>query len=181
MGWRAYVVNILSFIPVIRIIFKERKYQSIGLNRYLLNIYFQRILRHNASCDFSVHFTSVVTGFRNIIIEDPKSNSSSFKSFASSPNCYYAAANGIIFKKDALWGPGVKFVSSNHNAIDRKQIINNKPIIIGKNVWIGANSVILPGIEIGNNSSVGAGSIVTKNIPENVIAAGNPARIIKQL
>lgn len=55
------------------------------------------------------------------------------------------------------------------------------PIIIGDDVWIGTGSIILPGVTIGNGSIVAAGSIVTKNIPEMVIAGGNPARVIKMI
>ena len=56
-----------------------------------------------------------------------------------------------------------------------------KPITIGDNVWIGGNVTILPGVTIGNNTTVGAGSVVTKDIPQNVIAVGNPCSVIKQL
>jgi len=56
-----------------------------------------------------------------------------------------------------------------------------KPIIIRKNVWIGYNTVVLKGVEIGENTIIGAGSIVTSNIPPNVIASGNPCKVIKPL
>ncbi len=55
------------------------------------------------------------------------------------------------------------------------------PITIGNNVWIGGNAVILPGVIIGDNAVIGAGSVVTKDIPDNVIAAGNPCRIIRKI
>ena len=55
------------------------------------------------------------------------------------------------------------------------------PITIGDNVWIGGNVVLNPGITIGNNSIIGSGSVVTKDIPENVVAVGNPCRIVKML
>lgn len=55
------------------------------------------------------------------------------------------------------------------------------PITIGNNVWIGGNTVILPGVTIGDNAVVGAGSVVTKSIPNNMIAAGNPCRIIREI
>ncbi len=56
-----------------------------------------------------------------------------------------------------------------------------KPVVIGDNAWIGGNSVIVPGVTIGNNVVVAAGSIVVNDIPDNVVVAGNPAKIIKHL
>lgn len=55
------------------------------------------------------------------------------------------------------------------------------PVTIGNNVWLGGNTVVLPGITIGDNVVIGAGSVVTKDIPSNVIAAGNPCRVIRQI
>lgn len=57
----------------------------------------------------------------------------------------------------------------------------NAPVIIGKNCWIGAGAVILPGVTIGNNSVIGAGSVVTKDIPPNVVAVGNPCRVLREI
>mgnify|MGYP000293804664 FL=1 len=56
-----------------------------------------------------------------------------------------------------------------------------KPVVIGNNAWIGGSSVILPGVTIGNNVVVAAGSVVVKDVPDNVVVAGNPAKIIKYL
>ena len=56
-----------------------------------------------------------------------------------------------------------------------------KPIVIGENVWIGHDSVVLPGVAIGNGSIVGARSVVVESIPDSVVAAGNPARVIRRL
>jgi len=61
-----------------------------------------------------------------------------------------------------------------------KQGIETKQVVIGKNVWIGANSVILPGVKIGDNAVIGAGSTITEDVPPYSVVAGNPARIIKQ-
>lgn len=57
----------------------------------------------------------------------------------------------------------------------------NRAVKIGSNVWIGANAVVLPGVTIGRNSVIGAGSVVTKDIPENVVAAGNPCRVLREI
>lgn len=89
----------------------------------------------------------------------------------------------IIIGNNSLIGPSVTISTVNHpieKMLRKQKNIYIKPIIIGDNVWIGANSVIMPGITIGDNSIIGAGSIVTKNIPSNVIAYGNPCRIIKK-
>jgi acetyltransferase-like isoleucine patch superfamily enzyme len=61
-----------------------------------------------------------------------------------------------------------------------RQGVETEQVVIGKNVWIGANSVILPGVKIGNNSVIGAGSTVTEDVPPLSVAVGNPAKIIKQ-
>ena len=61
-----------------------------------------------------------------------------------------------------------------------RQGVETEQVVIGKNVWIGANSVILPGVKIGNNSVIGAGSAVIKDVPPYSVAVGNPAKIIKQ-
>lgn len=81
-------------------------------------------------------------------------------------------------------GPNVTIATAGH-PIDpelRKQVAQfNVAVNIGNNVWIGANSVVLPGVSIGENSVVGAGSIVTKNIPANVVAVGNPCRVLREI
>lgn len=56
-----------------------------------------------------------------------------------------------------------------------------KPINIGENVWIGANATVLSGVTIGKNSVIGAGSVVTKDIPENVVAVGNPCKVLRPI
>ena len=69
-----------------------------------------------------------------------------------------------------------------HDASTKRYLDYTKisKVMIGDNVFIGARSVILPGVHIGNNVIVGAGSVVTKSIPDNMVAAGNPARLLKQ-
>jgi len=71
-----------------------------------------------------------------------------------------------------------KFTNKNKNLVE--QGYDTKPVMIGRNVWIGTHSVVLPGVSIGDRSVIGAGSIVTKDIPSNSIAVGNPAKVIKK-
>lgn len=84
---------------------------------------------------------------------------------------------------NAFIGPNVSIFTACH-PLDAERRNKNiqwaRPVTIGNSVWIGGDSTILPGVTIGNNAVIGAGSVVTKNIPDNVVAAGNPARIIKQ-
>lgn len=63
----------------------------------------------------------------------------------------------------------------------RTGVGDSKPVVIGNNVWIGMNAIVLKGVTIGENSVIGAGSVVTGNIPANVIAAGNPCRMVKEI
>lgn len=84
---------------------------------------------------------------------------------------------------NCLIAPNVQFYSATHPidpVIRKKGLENAKPITIGKNVWIGGCVIILSGVKIGDNSTIGAGSVVTKDIPEDVVAAGNPCRIIRR-
>jgi len=94
--------------------------------------------------------------------------------------CLFMAAGGITIEDNVMVAANVQFISNNHDLKER-QVITCKPIHIKKNCWIGAGAIILPGVTIGENSVVGAGSVVTKSVEDNVIVAGNPARIIKRI
>jgi maltose O-acetyltransferase len=90
----------------------------------------------------------------------------------------------ITIGENCQIAPGVQFYTATHplDAETRKSGLESaKPITIGNNVWLGGNAIICPGVTIGDNTVVGAGAVVTKNLPANVLAVGNPAKIIKQL
>ena len=86
----------------------------------------------------------------------------------------------LIIGNNVAIGMNSVLRASNHDYIRMSGHIPGK-IIIGDNVWIAANCVIVPNVEIGSGSVIGAGSIVTKNIPENVVAVGNPCKPIKEI
>lgn len=96
--------------------------------------------------------------------------------------CHFQDQGGIYIGNGALIGHCVTLATLNHGfAPEDRQSLVPSPIHIGNKVWIGANSTILPGISIGDNAIIGAGSVVTKNVPADTIVAGNPARIIKRI
>ena len=93
--------------------------------------------------------------------------------------------DGEVFIGDhVMIGPNVTIATAAHPvepSLRKKALQFNCPVHIGNNVWIGANVVILPGVTIGDNTVIGAGSVVTKDIPANVVAVGNPCRVLREI
>lgn len=90
----------------------------------------------------------------------------------------------IFVGDDVMFGPNVTVATAGHPVspeLRRRGAQFNIPVYIGNNVWIGAGAVILPGVKIGDNTVIGAGSIVTKDIPSNVVAVGNPCRVLREI
>ena len=89
----------------------------------------------------------------------------------------------ITIGKNVLLGPNVTLCTTGHpiHPSHRGDGMYSFPITIEDNVWIGANVVVLPGVKIGKNSVIGAGSVVTKDIPENVIAFGSPCKVYREI
>ncbi|RJX69514.1 sugar O-acetyltransferase [Vibrio sinensis] len=90
----------------------------------------------------------------------------------------------IYIGDNVMIAPNVTISTAGHPIepeLRRKVAQFNIPVTIGNNVWIGAHSVVLPGVTIGENSVIGAGSIVTKDIPANVVAVGNPCRVVREI
>lgn len=162
----------LPWLWPIRFLNKFRK-DNISTGLLLMNFIYQKFFDINNSIPWSVHYTSIVQGKITI-------GKNVWKSFASSGGCYIQGANGIEIGDDTIFAPGIKIISSNHNPNDFDHWIETSAIKIGKNCWIGANAVILPGVELGDNVIVGAGSIVTKSFPEGSVIVGNPARLLQK-
>lgn len=103
--------------------------------------------------------------------------------------------NRIVIGNNVLIGPAVQVCTATHPIAARERVVATRdssgntagyltcahPVAIGDNCWIGSGTVILPGVTIGDNTTVGAGSVVNKSLPANVLAAGNPCRVIREI
>ena len=133
----------------------------------------QKILRLHGRIPWPVHPTSRILYWRNITVGNrcaPGMNAHN----------YIQARNGIILGNNLRIGPGVGLISASHSLDNYDMHEKTSPIIIGNNVWIGMNAVIMPAIKIGDNVIIGAGSIVTSDIPSDSVAAGNPCKVIRE-
>lgn len=106
------------------------------------------------------------------------------ENFYANVNCIMLDVGKITIGDNVLFGPNVSIYTAGHPIHPESRNSGYEygiPVTIGSNVWIGGSCVILPGVSIGNNVVIGAGSVVTKDIPDNVCAAGNPCRVIREI
>ena len=99
-------------------------------------------------------------------------------------NCVVLDVAPVIVGDNVLFGPAVQIYTATHPlgaAERRKWLESAQPITIGYDVWVGGGAIICPGVTIGARSVIGAGSVVIRDVPSDVIAAGNPARVIRKL
>jgi maltose O-acetyltransferase len=98
-------------------------------------------------------------------------------------NCVVLDVALVRIGEHTMFGPSVQIYTATHpmNAAERRKHEFARPITIGSDVWVGGAAVICPGVTIGSRSVVGAGSVVTRDVPEGVFAAGNPCRVIREI
>lgn len=105
------------------------------------------------------------------------------KNFYANFNCVLLDVNRIDIGDNVMLAPNVQIYTAGHPVGVKERVEEGiefgLPIKIGNNVWIGGGAIICPGVSIGDNSVIGAGSVVTKDVPDNVVAAGNPCKVIK--
>jgi acetyltransferase-like isoleucine patch superfamily enzyme len=104
--------------------------------------------------------------------------------FYANYSCTFIDSGKIIIGSNVKFGPNVGVYTAEHpiDPVLRAQgYETTRDVIIGDNVWIGGGTVILPGVKIGNNVVVGGGSVVKKDLPDNVVAVGNPCRVIRRV
>lgn len=115
---------------------------------------------------------------------DYGSNTYIGENFYANFDCIILDVAEVHIGKNVLFGPRVCIFTAGHpidSEIRNIGVEYGKKVIIGDNVWIGGNSVINPGVTIGSNVVIGSGSVVTKDIPDNTVAAGNPCRVIRSV
>jgi acetyltransferase-like isoleucine patch superfamily enzyme len=137
--------------------------------------FIQRILGFNKSAYWPMHHSSFV-GISSKVICGIETCPGYM------PGCYIQAINGIKIGDYTQIAANVGLISSNHSVVDNRGHVEATPIVIGEYCWIGMNSVILPEVQLGDFTIVGAGSIVTKSFIEGYcVIAGNPAKKIRDL
>ncbi len=106
------------------------------------------------------------------------------KNFYANYNCTIIDVGKVKIGDNCMLAPNVAIYTAGHPIFPdtrNSTFEYGKEVTIGDNVWIGGNSVVCPGVSIGNNVVIGAGSVVVKDIPDNVIAAGNPCKVIRKI
>ena len=99
-------------------------------------------------------------------------------------DCTILDCNFVHLGNNVLIAPKVQIYTAYHPTEPKIRLSGKElaaPVTIGDNVWIGGGVIVCPGVSIGNNVTIGAGSVVTKNIPDNVVAVGNPCRVVKAI
>ena len=96
--------------------------------------------------------------------------------------CKFQDQGGVVIGDDCLIGHNTVMATLNHDlAPSRRADMHPAPIVVGRNVWIGANVTVLPGVRIGENAVVAAAAVVTKDVPENTVVVGSPARVVRSV
>jgi acetyltransferase-like isoleucine patch superfamily enzyme len=138
------------------------------------HVFIQKICGFNRHVPWPVHWTSQV--------KCPQKINKGSRMPGLSLGCYLDGRNGISFGDNTWVGPGVKIISMNHESGDYNRYVYAEPIKIGKDCWIAANAIILPGVKLGDHTVVAAGAVVTQSFPDdNQLIGGVPAKLIKNL
>jgi len=139
--------------------------------------FMQRVIGFNRDVPWPVHPSSIVCNWRKIRFKP-----GAYRNIGDVNGLYVQAENGIFIGQNLRIASGVKLISSNHDLNDYDVSTGASPIVIGDDCWLGANVVILPGVELGSHTVVAAGAVVNKSFPTGgVLLAGVPAEVKKHL
>ena len=138
-------------------------------------LFYQKVIGINRKAYWPVHFTSKVNQPQNIVVGVETCP-------GYEPGCYIQGLGQILIGDYCHIAQNVGIISANHRVENPAEHDKSKSVVIGSHCWIGMNAVILPGVRLGDFTTVGAGSVVTKSFPDGYcVIAGNPARVIREL
>ena len=155
----------------------DKKTYSSGWKFVMHDVFYQKIIGIQRNIPFPVAPWCQVVGWENIEFD------LNTVGIFQRPGCYFQASGAKIKIGEGTYlAGGIGIITANHNIYNLKEHLPGKDVVIGKNCWIGMNSVILPGVVLGDHTVVGAGSIVTKPFEDGYcVIAGNPAKVIRTL
>ena len=164
--------RVLDHMPLVRHVRRTRgRSGAITVKQFFI----QKVLGVNRSAYWPVHFTSTATAVHKIRVGVGTAP-------GVMPGCYIQGGNGIEIGDYTRVARGVGIISANHSVYDYLRHEQCGPIRIGNYCWIGMNSIILPGVRLGNHTVVGAGAVVTKSFPEGYcVLGGVPAQVLKHV
>ncbi len=188
---KSYIKKIfkLFFVPILRTIFSigfDKKYLKgryfdsslVGWSWVLRSILVQKILGYNRAVRWPIGPSNSIDDPSNIYF-----NPNDLQNFMHH-GCYFSNVGGgkIFIEEGVVIAPNVGIITTNHSLTNIHEHLEPKDVVIGKNSWIGMNAVILPGVILGEQTVVAAGSIVSKSCPEGwSVLAGVPAKVIKRI
>jgi len=182
---RDFLCYIKPFLMRFLFLFFEKRYLTgryfdsglMGLKWCLYSLWSRNILRLAKPLPFPAALTCHISNPSNIFFDSDDINN------FQSPGVYFQNFKGCIYiGKGSYIAPNVGIITANHNVTKLASHDKGEDVIIGRECWIGMNSVILPGVQLGDGVIVGAGSIVTKSFPGGyVVLAGSPAKIIREI
>lgn len=152
--------------------FYTKQHLSLPASLLFVIFVFQKIFGLNRHVKYPVHFTNTISRMKFEI------DKSSTISLAANSGIYIQAINDVYIEKNCILASGTKIISADHDKRIFIEHVKSSPIVIHDNCWIGANAVILPGVELDVNTIVGAGAVVNKSFGKDSIIAGVPAKII---
>ena len=158
-------INVRSLLQVYNQTAYDKTERSLQLKEFLGSVGNNIDIQTPFFCDYGTH----------IEIGD---------NFYANFNCIILDCNYVRIGNNVMFGPNVQVYTAHHPVLASERVKGPEyatPVIIKDNVWIGGGAIICHGVTIAENTTIGAGSVVTKDIPANVLAVGNPCKIIKQL
>lgn len=178
--YKSFLAGISSFIRFFPLNIRKMIFVTIrgipGNVGIALRYAVLKTLAKSIGDNVSVHENVILLHLENLEIGD---------NVSIHPMCYLDADGEISIGNDVSIAHGTSIISTTHNYEDTSEMINNqglkkRKVSIGNNIWIGAKATVVCGINVSDGTVIGAGAVVTKNFPSNVVVGGVPAKILKE-